>query len=79
MMPDFILKNISAFITIALITMGGVISFTKVEAEVNILETRVSKLESEQANVISLLSKIDKRLALLLCRFDASTCLNGDK
>jgi len=78
-MPDFITKNLSAFITIAIITMGGIVSFTKVEAEVGTLETRVSKLEAEQANVISLLSKIDKRLALLLCRFDTSTCLNGDK
>ena len=78
MMPDFISKNLSAFITIAVITMGGIISFTKVEAEVNILETRVEKLESQSVQVVDTLNRIDKRLALLLCKFDSSTCL-GDK
>ena len=78
-MPDFISKNLSAFITIAVITMGGIISFTKVEAEVNMLETRVEKLESQSVQLVDTLNRIDKRLALLLCKFDASTCLNGDK
>jgi hypothetical protein len=77
-MPEFITKNLSAFITIAVITMGGIVSFTKVEAEVGILEGRVQKLESQSVQVVDTLNRIDKRLALLLCKFDSSTCL-GDK
>jgi len=74
-MPDFITKNLSAFITIAIITMGGVVSFTRIESKVSALETRVDKLEESNTDIRDTLNRIDKRLSLILCKMDSSTCL----
>lgn len=74
-MPDFISKNLSAFITILVISTGGIVSFSRQGTEIEYLKNRVEKLESSQADVVALLSKIDKRLGLISCKLDNSTCL----
>jgi len=74
-MPDFITKNLSAFVTIAVLATGGIISFTKIESKVSALETRVDKLEESNTDIRDTLNRIDKRLSLILCKMDSSTCL----
>ncbi len=74
-MPEFISKNLGALITIIVISVGGIVSFNKQGSEIEYLKERVVKLETSQADVISLLSKIDKRLGLISCKLDSSTCL----
>lgn len=74
-MPDFISKNLSAFITIVIISIGGIVSFTKIESKVSALETRVDKLEESNSDIRDTLNRIDKRLSLILCKMDSSTCL----
>lgn len=77
-MPDnFITRNLAAWLTIATILIGGIINFSKQGSDIEYLKGRVEKLENGQADVVALLSKIDKRLSLISCKLDPSTCLEG--
>lgn len=75
MQDNFITRNLAAWITIATITVGGIVSFSKQGSDIEYLKGRVEKLESGQAEVVQLLSKIDKRLSLISCKLDPGTCL----
>lgn len=77
-MTDFIQRNLSAFLTIIIISTGGIVSFSKQGSEIEYLKGRVEKLENGQVEVVQLLSKINRRLSLISCKLDASTCLEKD-
>lgn len=77
-MTDFIKNNLSALITIIVISTGGIVSFSKQSTEIDYLKERVVKLESSQSAVVELLSKINRRLSLISCKLDPSTCLEKE-
>jgi hypothetical protein len=74
-MPDWLSKNLPAFITLVVISAGGIASFARMEAKIQTLEERVTRLEASQDNMLSLLNKVDRKLALLLCKTDPNFCL----
>jgi len=73
-MPDFLTKNLSTFITIAVISISGIVSFAILKNDVAAIESRVNRLETSNENVVLYLNRIDKKLALLLCRMDNTAC-----
>jgi len=73
-MTDFMSKNLTAVITIIVLVSGVIVSFTKIESQVGALEERVSKLERSNGDIQETLVRIDKRLSLILCKMDTSTC-----
>jgi len=74
-MPDWISRNIPAFVTLAVISAGGITSFARMEAQIQIMDARVTKLESQNQDMWSLLNRVDRKLALLLCKTDTNLCL----
>ena len=77
-MPDFITKNLSAFVTIIVITISGIVSLNKQASEIEYLKQRVVKLEDGQSNVVQILSKIERRLSLIGCKLDPALCLEKE-
>ena len=74
-MPDWLSKNLGSFITIVVISVGGVASFTRTETKLAILEERVTKLEASNTDLLTMMAKIDKKISLLICRTDPNLCL----
>ena len=74
-MPNWVKDNLSTFITIAVISMGGIISFTTLQNNVDALETRVEKLEASNENITRTLNSIDKKMSIVICKIDPANCL----
>ena len=73
-MTSWIKDNFSTFITIAVMSISGVVSFAILKNDVAAIESRVDRLETSNENVVLYLNRIDKKLALLLCRMDSTAC-----
>lgn len=72
---NFFTKNLAAWITIATISVGGIVSFSTLRVNVSALETRVEKLEDSNKEVLKYLNSIDKKLGLVACRISPDACL----
>jgi chaperonin cofactor prefoldin len=50
-------------------------SFARMESQIQQLDNRVTRLENQQDNMVEVLNRLDKRIALLLCKTDPTACL----
>ena len=75
MMPEFITKNLAVLLSVIVISVGGLLSFNTLQNNVNILESRVNKLEESNTDIRDILARIDKKMSLLICKQQPENCL----
>jgi hypothetical protein len=73
-MPNWVKDNLGTLLSIIIISVGGIVSFSTLQNNVSALESRVEKLETSNTDISTTLIRIDKKLALLLCRMDNTNC-----
>ena len=74
-MPEWLSRSAAAIITLLIVSIGGIMSFARMESQIQQLDNRVTRLENQQDNMVEVLNRLDKRIALLLCKTDPTACL----